>query len=102
MISISISTKRDDIIKYIRSRLEEDTTPDAMDSSLVAEILNKIPEDISEMYAETTRGKLPQRCTEGYASRFLLVSLNIDAVLQEATIYRRQCSQASSPSVFSL
>ena len=28
--------------------------------------------------------------TDGYMSRFLLVSLNIDAILQETTIYRRR------------
>ena len=55
--SLSISTKRDDIIRYLHSRLEEDTTLDAMDSSLEAEILKKIPEDVSEMYVETTLGK---------------------------------------------
>ena len=55
--SLSISTKRDDIIRYLHSRLEEDTTLDAMDSSLEAEILKKIPEDVSEMYVETTSGK---------------------------------------------
>ena len=48
--SLSMGTKRDDIIRYLRSRLEEDTTPDAMNSSLEAEILKKIPEDVSEMY----------------------------------------------------
>ena len=59
--SLSISTKRDDIIRYLHSRLEEDTNPDAMDSGLEADILKKIPEDISEMYVEeTTLGKLPQ------------------------------------------
>ena len=52
--TLSISTKRDDIIRYLHSRLEEDTTPDAMDSSLEADILRKIPEDVSEMYAEAT------------------------------------------------
>jgi len=51
--SLPISTKRDDIIRYLHSRLGEDTTPDAMDSSLEADILKKIPEDISEMYMET-------------------------------------------------
>ena len=50
--SISISPKRDDIIGYLRSKLDEDTNPDAMDSSLEADILKKIPEDISEMYVE--------------------------------------------------
>ena len=48
--SLSISTKRDDIIRYLYSRLEEDTTADAMNGSLQAEILRKIPEDVSEMY----------------------------------------------------
>ena len=47
--SISISPKRDDIITYLRTRLHEDTTPDAMDSCLEAAILKRIPEDISEM-----------------------------------------------------
>jgi len=47
--SLSISTRRDDIIKYLHSRLEEDTTPEAMSSSLEADILRKIPEDVSEM-----------------------------------------------------
>jgi len=50
VMSLPISTKRDDIIRYLHSRLEEDTTPDAMDSSLEADILKKIPEDVSEMF----------------------------------------------------
>jgi len=52
--SISISPKSDDIITYIHSRLAADTTSDAMDSSLEADILKKIPSDISEMYVEAT------------------------------------------------
>ena len=47
--SVSITPRRDDIISYLYSRLDEDTIPDAMDSSLEAEIMKKIPEDISEM-----------------------------------------------------
>jgi len=47
--SVSITPKKRDIIRYFHSRLHEDTTPDAMDSSLEAEILKKIPDDISEM-----------------------------------------------------
>ena len=61
-----------------------------MDSSLEAEIKNQIPEDVSEMYAETTLGKLPQACTDRYISRFLLARLNIDVVLRETTIHRRR------------
>ena len=59
--SVSISPKRDDIIRYLHSKLDEDAIPDAMDSGLEADILKKIPDDISEMYVEaTTPGKLPQ------------------------------------------
>ena len=50
--SLSISTKRDDIIRYLHRRLEEDTTPDAMNGNLEAEIMRKIPEDVSEMYVQ--------------------------------------------------
>ena len=64
--SLPISTKRDDIIRYLHSRLEEDTMPEAMDGSLEADIMNKIPEDVSEMYVETL-GKLHKhRLTDIY------------------------------------
>jgi len=49
IVDLSISPRRDDIIGYIHTRLDEDPDPDAMDSSLEADILRKIPEDISEM-----------------------------------------------------
>jgi len=52
--SISINTKRDDIVTYLQSRLATDTTPDAMDGALEADILEKIPGDISEMYEAAT------------------------------------------------
>ena len=51
--SLSISPKRDDIVTYIRRRLAADTTPDAMDDTLEAEIVKKIPSDNSEMYVAT-------------------------------------------------
>ena len=58
--SVSISPKRDDIVIYLRSRLAADPTSDAMDSTLEADILKKIPNDISEMYVmATTLRKLP-------------------------------------------
>jgi len=52
--SIAITPRKDDVIGYLRTRLKEDTNPDAMDSTLEADILRKIPEDISEMYVEVT------------------------------------------------
>ena len=48
--SVSIGPRKDDVIGYLRVRLDEDETPDAMDESLVAEILEKIPQAMSEMY----------------------------------------------------
>jgi len=47
--TIRLTSRRDDIISYLHSRLSEDPTPDAMDSSLEEDILEKIPEDMSEM-----------------------------------------------------
>jgi len=47
--SVSICPIRDDIVRFLRVRLSEDETPDAMDESLEAEILEKIPGSISEM-----------------------------------------------------
>ena len=50
--SLSISPNRDDIVTYIHSRLAADTTRDAMNSTLEADIVKKVPRDISEMYVE--------------------------------------------------
>ena len=46
--SISISLKRDDIVKYLYNKLGEDMNFDAMDSNLEVDILKKISEEISE------------------------------------------------------
>jgi len=47
--AMRITPRRGDVVSYLHSRLDEDATPDAMDSSLKADILKKIPEDISDM-----------------------------------------------------
>ena len=47
--TISVGPTRDDIVRFLRVRLSEDETPDAMDESLEADILEKIPGSISEM-----------------------------------------------------
>ena len=61
VVNIAVTPRKDDVIEYLRTRLKEDANPDAMDSSLEADILRKIPEDVSEMYVEvTTLRKLPQ------------------------------------------
>jgi len=51
VISVSLCPKKEDIIRYLRVRLGEDETPDAMDESLITDILEKIPGNVSEMYA---------------------------------------------------
>jgi len=48
-ISLSVGPSNDDITTYLRARLGEDETPDAMDESLEADILEMIPENMSEM-----------------------------------------------------
>ena len=48
-ITLSVGPSKDDITTYLHARLAEDETPDAMDESLEAEILETIPENMSEM-----------------------------------------------------
>jgi len=50
VISVPVGPNKDDIIEYLRIRLEDDEAPDAMDENLEADILEKIPENMSEMY----------------------------------------------------
>ena len=50
VISISLGPTKDDIVRFLHVRLSEDETPDAMDENLEAEILERIPESISEMW----------------------------------------------------
>jgi len=47
--ALRITPRRDDIISYLHRRLGRDIRPDAMDVALKADILKKIPEDVSEM-----------------------------------------------------
>jgi len=47
VISVSIGPTRDDIITYLRARLRDDETPDAMDERLEEDILEKFPKNVS-------------------------------------------------------
>jgi len=47
--AVSVSPWKDDIIHYIRKRLEQDPSPDEMDERLESEIVKKISETVSEM-----------------------------------------------------
>jgi len=53
VISVLVGPTKNDIVRYLRARLDEDETPDAMDDILETDILEKIPENISEMCAGT-------------------------------------------------
>ena len=57
--NVAVGPKRGDIIRYLNTRLAEDTKPDAMDSRLKEDILRQIPEDISDSYVEQQHSKLP-------------------------------------------
>ena len=60
VISVPVGPSKGDIMEYLRLRLDQDETPDAMDKSLEADILEKIPEKMSEMYVESIiPGTLP-------------------------------------------
>ena len=45
----SITATKNDIITFLRAKLKEDTMPEAMNKSLEDEIIQKIPEAVSEM-----------------------------------------------------
>jgi len=49
LASLSVGPNKGDIVRYLRDTLAEEVTLDAIDESLEAEILEKTPEDISEM-----------------------------------------------------
>ena len=49
IVAVLVSPWKDDIIHYIRKRLEEDPSPDEMDETLKSEIVQKIPQTVSEM-----------------------------------------------------
>ena len=48
--NVWVSPTRSDITGYLRIKLGEDEMPDAMDEGLEAEILERIPGSVSEMY----------------------------------------------------
>ena len=61
VISVSVGPNKDDIMEYLHLKLDEDETPDAMNENLKADILRKIPENMSEMYVGAMiRGIPPQ------------------------------------------
>ena len=59
--SVSGGPARDDIIRFLRFRLSEDETPDAMDESLKSDILEMIPGSVSEMWVVATTLRILSR-----------------------------------------
>ena len=49
VVAVSITPTKDDIIRFLRAKLGEDTTPDAMDNNLEEDIIQNIPETVSEL-----------------------------------------------------
>ena len=49
VVIISITFTKDDIVIFLRAKLEEDTILDAMDKRLKEDIMKNIPETVSEM-----------------------------------------------------
>ena len=89
--SVSIVSREDDIVTYLRARLGMDTTPEAMDSCLENEIMKSISEENSEscVPAWITRSRY-ESYTNGLKYRFLLASLKVETILRETTIHRRR------------
>jgi len=49
---MSIQPVEEDILRYIRDRLENDTAPEIMSNTLEADVMRTVPEITSEMYVE--------------------------------------------------
>jgi len=47
--AVSITPAKGDIIRFLRAKLKEDTTPEAMDKSLEEDIIKNIPETASQL-----------------------------------------------------
>ena len=94
VIFVLIEPTREGIVKYLREKLRNDTTPEIMSSTLKANIIESIPEIGSETYVETS-ARAKSRKASGlraniFESRFLLASLHIEAILRETSIARRR------------
>ena len=49
VVAVSIAPTKSDIIRFLRAKLREDPTPDAMNNSLEEDITKNIPETVSEL-----------------------------------------------------
>ena len=91
-VVIPISLNRDDVRSYLEMRLWRDTEPEAMDDNLWADIIRIIMENTSNMCVGVSN--ILTLFNNIYlliiVRRFLLVSLQIEAILKEVTIRQRR------------
>jgi len=91
VVLIPINPKTGDIRNYLEMRLDRDPEPEAMSDGLRADIIRIMMEKISDMCVGTfSIPSLSLMYAYQRLCRFLLVALNIDAVLGEVTIRQRR------------
>ena len=83
---LPVSLREHDIRLCLRMRLGGDSELDAMGKGLEGDILKPVPQAISEVCVFSKSSILEVDLT--VVGRFLLVSLNIDAILAEAIIHQ--------------
>ena len=59
VVNVSVAPKKDDIVAYIRDMLDNDLDPEAMNERLEANILQKVPESMSEMCVRVMALRIP-------------------------------------------
>jgi len=89
-VVIPISPNPDDIRNYLEMRLDRDDEPEVESHGLRADIVRIIQEKMSDMCVRVSGFPPNDACLLTIMCRFLLVSLNIDAILGGATIRQRR------------
>ena len=92
VVTILISPKPHDIENYLKRKLEMDTEPDAMDDGLRSDIIKTSHGNLSKSFVRISIPHPTYMIIHllTVTRRFLLVSLSIDAILQEVTISDRK------------
>ena len=86
---LQIKPAGEDVMRYVDTMFDDDSNPEAMDTDLRAEIMSRVSERISDVYVAAIFCS-SFVCSLTVAPRFLLVSLNITAILDETTVYDRR------------
>ena len=90
---VLIEPTGDGIVKYLREKMRNDTTPELMSSALEADIMEWVPKICSNVCRNKCKDKAKQSylrlIADIFQSRFLLASLHIETILRETSIARR-------------